>query len=831
MERGTCDQCKDCPSERPVWVNRHEGATNTAIVLDFPQTLDQAKKSLLNGDAGNIIKQLLNFYGIDWRDCYVTTALNCRPKGKKEALLKKAMFACRDRLIDELLLNNIEQVITFGNVGFSALALADRNLPITKVRGKWYRYFGMNVLPTYNPTMVMGEPDFFRDMCADVEKFASTDGKEPWPSLTLWRPDDLEELVEAFDFVKQATFVSLDVETTGLSAYRDELLAVGLAVLYQDSRDAVSVVIREELLEEKKTWELINELLMSEQATVMHNIKFDAKWLQEFLKAWELPWDPHNLQDSMLLSYCLDERPFNRFKAHALKNLARVRYDAPDYDINMGKWIKEYAGAGPKRRAAMTEDMHVYLALDCYYTAMLYPDLLREVMEEGVDLFTLYETHLLPGTFALMEIEMHGAMIDKPFFRGQWEDLQARAAPPLARVREITGDPEFNPNSPQQVSKYLYTTMGLPKLRTARRGKQQEGPTSKQILKMLKKKFPEHKEAIDCILEYRNLIKNAGTYVKGLLERADDDDRIRSDFLVHGTATGRLSSSNPNLQNIPEKSHTGINIRYGYCAPPGYLLGNADYSQLELRIAAWFSDDENFKAVYIDERDLHQEVAFVFFGKPKEEVSPYERYMAKCMNFGVVYGRGAQSLAFGPEMDYVVDELGGKRWTLEEVSEFFDKFFGNFPQFKQWMDDQYASGYSEQVVISPFGRRRRFPFIPRKDNGAVGRQAVNTPIQGTASDFTLSALIRIHQRFKELNKREDKKVAHIVTTVHDSIMFEFLPAYLEEIREIVRYEMEENLPIKDLPLPFKHDLEIAPRWGLMKDWDIELELPTFLEHA
>lgn len=831
VSRGTCDQCKGCPSIRPVWVNRNEGTTDTAIVLDFPPSIDQAKKTLLNGDSGNIIKKLLEFYGINWEDCYVTTALNCRPKGKKEALLKKAMFACRNRLIDELLENDISQVICFGTVGFSALALAERNLPITKVRGKWYRYFGMNVLPTYNPTMVMGEPDFFRDMCADVEKFAETAGKEPWPRVELWRPDDLDELREAFEFIRSASFVSLDVETTGLSAYRDELLSVGLGVLYSQSRDGVSIVIKEELLEERETWELISDLLASEQATVMHNVKFDLKWLKEFLEAWNLLYEPRNIQDTMLLSYCLDERPFNRFKAHALKNLARVRYDAPDYDINMGKWIPAYLGAGPRVRAEMTEKMHVYLALDCYYTARLYPDLLHEVLQDGADLFVLYETLLLPGAFALMEIEMHGALVDIDFFKGQWKDLQDRAAPPLARVREITGIPDFNPNSPQQVGKYLYTILDLPKMRTARRGKQQEGPTSKQILKMLKKKFPEHKEAIDCILEYRNLIKNAGTYVKGILERVDEDGRIRSDFLEHGTATGRLSSSNPNLQNIPEASHTGINIRYGYCAPPGYLLGNADYSQLELRIAAWLSDDENFKAVYKEERDLHQEVAFVFFQKPKEEVTPYERYMAKCMNFGVVYGRGAQSLAFGPEMDYVVDELGGKRWSLEEVGGFFNKFFGNFPQFKQWMDDQYALGYRDQVVISPLGRRRRFPFIPRKDNGAVGRQAVNTPIQGTASDFTLSALIRIHKQFKELNVRESKDVAHIIITVHDSIMFEFLPAYMEEIKKIVKYEMEENLPVKNLPLPFKHDVEIAPRWGLMKDWDLELELPTFLEQT
>lgn len=813
--------CTGCPSSRVAQIDRYEPIGDVAIVVDFPTDQDAVKGDFLQGDSGTLAQMVLQAAGVDLESAYYTTALNCRPNPKKEAMMKKAMLGCRERLVKELQQAGVKKVLTLGSVGFSALMSAERVLPSTKVRGRWYQAYGMDILPTINPTMVMGDPDRFRDFYKDVEKFATTPGKQPWPNVVLHIPETIKEMREAFRFLAEASFVSLDVETTGFSAFKDELLAVGLGVLYEGGEDALTIVLDEALLERTATWKELGSLLArGDQDTVLHNAKFDLKFLKYWLDEFGITYDPKRIQDTMLLNYLLDERPMGKYQAHSLKNMARVRHDAPDYDINMKKWIEEWKKADEYARRALRKKMHTYLGLDCYYTAVMYPHLVQEVEEESHDLMELYNTLLMPGTYALVEIEMHGAKVDRAFFEATWDNLQARAAPILERIQSTILDPEFNPNSPKQVHDYLYDDAGLPKMRTARRGKLQEGPTSKQVLKMLKKKFPEYDELITDILEYRNLTKNAGTYVKGILERMDDDDRIRCDFFVHGTSTGRLSSTNPNLQNIPEASHTKVEVRNGYIAPDGYLLGNADYSQLELRIAAHLSGDKEFIQVYVEDRDLHQEVAFEFFRKPKDEITSYERYMAKCMNFGVVYGRGAHSLAFGPEMEYIEDELGGNRWSQEEVEGFFDKFFGKFSGFKEWMDEQYALGYSDQVVVSPLGRRRRFPFIPRKDNGAVGRQAVNTPIQGTASDFTFASLIRIHARFKELNVREDAPVAFIVLTVHDSIMFEFLPAYIDEVRAIVREEMEDNVPL-DSVVPFKSDFEAAPRWGEIKGFDYE----------
>jgi uracil-DNA glycosylase family 4 len=833
--------CRGCPSTRLAPCRRTK-PSDTAILVEYPTALEQAKKTLLGGDSGNLVKTLLRHYGLEPTSCFVTTAVNCRPNAKKEAMMKKAMLGCRERVLDELKAAGVERVLCLGSTGLSQLAPQtkgkERMLPITKLRGRWERYHDMDVLATFNPSWLFGEPDYFRDFCFDIEKFCTTD-PQPSPNLEVWEPESLTEMHEAFDYLEKASFTSCDIETTGISVFRDKILAIGFGALFPDSWDGISVIIHERMLEVTEVWERISRILSNaHQATVFHNAKFDLKFIRKILLELGLVYAPEHIEDTMLENYCLDERPMGRFKSHSLKNMSRVRCDAPDYDIEMGKWLKEWEGASGARRAEMRKQMHEYLAFDCYFTARMHPDLVNEIMEEDPKLMDHYQNTLLPATHAMVEVESYGARVDRQYFEKTWADLQERAAPILERLRDYTGLPEFNPNSPKQVAEYLYNPedkggLGLPVLKSARRGKLQEGKTSKVILKMLKRKMAhgelaDHTAVIDDILEYRNLVKNAGTYVKGLLQRMDTDDRIRSDFLVHGTSTGRISSSNPNLQNIPEKSHTKIDIRAGYTGSPGYLMFNADFSQLELRVAFHLSDDAGGRQVYIDGRDLHQEVVFALYGTSKEETTPYMRYLAKCMSFGALYCRGPGSLANGPEMDLVEDQFGGTRWTIEEAKDFFDKWFANFPDFKRWSEEIGRSGYIDQYVQTPFGNKRRFPFIPRSDNGAVSRQAINTPIQGTAALITLSAFTRIHSRFKELNARLGEPAAFLTLTVHDSIMGEFLPQYLEEVQGIVIDEMENNCPIP-FSIPLKADFEAGPNWSITKDWDIAENLPVYLE--
>jgi DNA polymerase-1 len=295
-----------------------------------------------------------------------------------------------------------------------------------------------------------------------------------------------------------------------------------------------------------------------------------------------------------------------------------------------------------------------------------------------------------------------------------------------------------------------------------------------------------------------------------LLDRIEWDNHIRCDYLLHGTGTGRLSSANPNVQNIPDESHIGFNIRTAFIPEnDDWVLIESDYSQLELRIAAHQTGDKNLIKVYQNNGDLHKDVTDAAF--KKKDITPYERSLAKSMVFGAVYDRGPESLAFGEEMDYIESELGGVRWTLSETKHFFNTFLSKYPELPKWQNEQRETAYKQRVLQTELGRFKRFPLITHGDNGTIGRQAINFPIQSLASDVTLDALIRIHSRLADLNYSVGKIVAHIVLTVHDSITTACHKKYVKRVKRIITEEMS-SVPIETV-VPFKVKIAIGKNWG------------------
>lgn len=812
------EPCAACPSVDACAIARPEQNNGIAIVFESANGTQKGKNDLWAGRKGgpvHLVRSTLAAAGIDPDECYVCTAVNCQPNTKKKPMLNRAMNACRTRLVKELKLAGVEKVLCIGPIGFSALMSHDKVAAITKVRGRWHEAYGMQIMATLPPGFMLAGTEgrnYFPDFAHDILRFATTE-REPDPDIEVWVPETLKELDEAFDWLEQHDTISCDLETYGLSPVANDILAAGFCVLDDNGHDATVVVVSERLIEKKKAWRRIAGILNdSGIELVFHNAKFDLQFLMTGLWERGITYAPANVQDTMLLHYTIDERPMGRFGSHALERLARVKYDAPDYGINMGKFLEEWAVASAYDREEMRQKMHVYLALDCYYTARLYPDLFNEALDEDEALLDLYENLLMPGSLALAEIERHGILLDVKMFEVSGVELDKKARRLQAKLQRETGRPDFNPGSPKQVQEVIYEDLGLPfgietvggkVYHTVRRGGLQEGPTAATVLKALARRFPEHTELIDDICEYRNYTKNIGTYVNGLLNRADVDDRIRCTFNLHGTATGRLSSSNPNLQNIPDASHTGIEIRGGFIAPEGYSIIEADYKQLEVRIAAWLSDDDNMRAVFESGRDPHQEIAFSIYRKPKSEVTHYMRWLAKNILFGILYGRGAESVAQGPEQADIIAR-GGQAWGVKDVENFYNSLLADWEAFAQWQEDQRALGYAQGYVSTPTGRRKRFPFIPRDDAGYVGRASFNNPIQGTASDFTLYALITLHARLPE--------GACIISTVHDSLIFEVRDDLVPEVSELIRDVMENEL-LFDIDVPLKIDLDVSKRWG------------------
>lgn len=822
----TC--CGDCPSDREAVVTRTVTQAEVAIVLDFPTEREVNGDQWLKGGKGSAAQLILNVLdamGVEQEDVYVCSAVNCRPNAKKQAMLKNAMLACRTRLIQELKEAGVKKVLCMGTLGFSALMSSDKNLPITKVRGRWRQAYGMNVMATITPGLVIVEPGFFRDFIVDVEKFFDTDEAMPSPEVDVWIPETLKEAEEAFRFVEQHDWHSVDLETSGLSAIDDYITAAGFGVITdRETWAGTTVVIPEDMLGKKKTWRWIAKLLNGKLDTVLHNGKFDLKFLRAYLEDNSLPYKPANIHDTLLLHYTLDERggggesqdgktSTNKFKCHGLETLARTRYDAPDYGIDMKKFLKDWDAANEYDRNQMRKDLHIYLGLDCYYTARLFPDLWNDALEEDEGLINVYETLLIPGELALADAEYHGVLIDQELYKDTRKKLERKAKRILKRIRQAADDPEFNPQSSKQVQNLLYKELKIPESLTDEEGNKfyvkrgssgGEGSSSAHVLRALVHRHPEHKQLLEDIMEYRNIMKNVGTYLTGLLEKLHSDGRLRGNFNLHGTETGRLSSSGPNLQNIPDTDHTGINVRGGFVAPEGYKLIEADYSQLEVRIAAELSKDPVMKEVFDSGRDVHSEISQLMYQMPPEDIDSYMRMLGKNILFGLLYGRGAESVALGPEQEEVAKKRGEK-WSVEEVTSFFKNLLDEWEVYAEWQQAQKLRGYREGFVQLPSGRRRRFPFIGSRDGGSVGRASFNTPIQGTASDFTLYAVIMLHRKLPA--------EAQVILTIHDSIMVECPEHMAEEVADIMEHiMMNETLFPTNVPLKVK--TKISDRW----DW-------------
>lgn len=809
--------CRNCPAPEGAVCDRPEGRYDIAVVVDFPTNLEARRGRLMEGDTGQLIRAVMRAGGAKDNTYYTTSALNCRPSDhRRETVLRTYMEACRRRLIHELIEVGAKKVICMGPVGYSALMSSPKIVRTVNFRGRWKQAYGMNILLTYNPINVLVDPQFFRDFAYDVSKFLTTKGREPYPRVDVWIPKDWYELRDAFDMIEEYPHVAADFETTGFSPLDDRPLTLGYCVIEEDPTIGHAVVIPRELLEMPKTWKLIGHQLQSDQPTVWHNAKFDLKFARVLLELMGLKYEPWNIHCTMMLTYLLDERS-GKYAIHGLESISRFRYDAPDYGIHMGKWLKEFAKLkDPKAKRAAIRRMMQYCGIDCYYTARLLPDLLAELEDESDALVDVYYDILIPGSIALADVELHGFRIDSLKLEELRTKLVRQRNRVLKALRKDIGNSEFNPGSTQQVHRLLYHELKLPPIQSARKGKAVEGPTSAPILRLQKEAHPEYGDILDGIMEYRTLVKAIGTWVDGMFEQVGSDERVRTTILLQGTETGRTSSRQPNMQNVQEVSKHDIDIR-GCFIPTDddWILFEGDYSQLEPRVAAHLSGDPDWTQAFIDGLDLHQTAATKLFNVTPEDTTVLQRWLAKTAVLGTMYGRGGESVAYGPEMNYVVNVLGGRRWTAQETEAFFKQIFKQYPVYGRWVQEQHRTAYRDHYVETPFGRKRRFPFIARSDRGTVARQSVNTPIQSTASDICLSALIRIHDRFQELNRQYGESVAYVILTIHDSILGECKRFVKNKVKRILKEEMEQNVPIKS-DVPFKCEIHFGESWTELK---------------
>lgn len=420
--------------------------------------------------------------------------------------------------------------------------------------------------------------------------------------------------------------------------------------------------------------------------------------------------------------------------------------------------------------------------------AVLFPSLCEKLFEElnSTDQKKVMTDIEIPLAEVLASMELTGFMIDPEGIRKFGEDLQEKIGETESRIYELAGE-EFNILSPKQLGIVLFEKLGLPAKKKTKSGYS----TSADVLEDLRSAHP----VIDEILEYRKLTKLNSTYVEGLLSALAPDGRVHTRFNQKETRTGRISSLEPNLQNIPIRTELGSRMRGFFIAADGNVLIDSDYSQIELRVLAHLSKDENMCSAFINGTDIHTQTASQVFNIPEEFVTSSMRSKAKAVNFGIVYGIGAYGLGENIGVGY------------KEAQEYINSYLSHYSGIDRFMHDAIDKAKSEGFAVTDYGRRRYLPELSSSNHmlRSFGeRVARNMPIQGTAADIIKIAMVRTYKRL-----REEGLDARLIMQVHDELIVEASEADAPRAEEILKYEMEHAA---DLSVP----LEVSSGTG--RDW-------------
>lgn len=409
----------------------------------------------------------------------------------------------------------------------------------------------------------------------------------------------------------------------------------------------------------------------------------------------------------------------------------------------------------------------------------------KRLGELGMD--RLYYEVELPLCAVLADMEQAGFLVDRAALYQFGESMNGDIDSLQRQIWDIAGR-EFNINSPKQLGEVLYEDLKLPYGKKTKTG----WSTNADSLEKLRGKYP----IADCVLDYRTLTKLKSTYADGLLKVIDPDGRIRTRFQMTVTATGRLSSTEPNLQNIPVRKKQGAQIRRMFVAPEGMVLVDADYSQIELRLLAHISGDETMRDAFLSGEDFHAVTASHVFGVPLEEVTPAMRSSAKAVNFGIVYGISAFSLA---------QDIGVSQW---EAKAYMDAYMEKYHGVRDYMKAIVEKAKEDGYVSTLMGRRRYLPELKSSNFNMRSfgeRVALNMPIQGTAADVIKIAMVNVHRRLKE-----EKLRARLILQVHDELIVECPCEEQETVERLLKEEMERAL---ELSVPLTADVSSGRSWA------------------
>ena len=585
--------------------------------------------------------------------------------------------------------------------------------------------------------------------------------------------DNEEEMRKLYDYFRTKDFLVLDTETTSTSAIDAELVGLSFAVEEHKAFYVPIPVNRKEALQIVNIFKPLYE--DPKILKIGQNLKYDLEVLRNYDVHLDGP-----MWDTMIAHYLI--QPELR---HNMDYMAEIYLNYQTIHID------ELIGPKGKNQHSMREldpkEVYEYACEDADITLQLKNKLEPELKKhECEQLFYEIEMPLMP---VLAEMEMNGVCLDTKSLEETSKQFTTRMNEIEQRIYELAGQP-FNIASPKQVGEILFDKLKI--VEKAKKTKTGQYVTSEEVLQQLKNKH----EIVADILEHRGLKKLIGTYIDALPKLINPrTGHIHTSFNQTITATGRLSSSDPNLQNIPIRGEDGKEIRKAFIPEPGCLFFSADYSQIELRVMAHLSNDENMIRVFQEGKDLHAATAANIYKKNIDEVTRDERTKSKRANFGIIYGITVFGLS---------ERLDIPR---DEAKMLIDGYFETFPQVHDYMEKSKEIARKQGYVTTLFGRRRYLPDINSANSvvrGFAERNAINAPIQGTAADIIKVAMIHIFNRFKAENIK-----SKMILQVHDELNFSVYPEEKEKVEKIVIEEMQNAF---QMAVPLVADSGFGTNW-------------------
>jgi DNA polymerase-1 len=587
-----------------------------------------------------------------------------------------------------------------------------------------------------------------------------------------------EALQRWLDKIRAAPLTAIDTETDSLDAMRAAIIGISLSTepgeaayipLRHSYAGAPDQLPADEVLERLKPW-----LEDPAAAKLGQNIKYDT---HVFLNAGIAVQGYRH--DTLLQSYVLEAHRLHSLQSLASRHLGR---NGLSYEDVAGKGASQipFAQVDIERASEYScEDSEMTL----HVHQVLWPQI-----EAEPGLQRVYRDIELPTSAVLTRIERHGVLIDAAVLARQSQELAERMVALEREAHELAGQP-FNLGSPKQIGEILFGKLGMPAKRKTASG---VPSTDEEVLAELAADYPLPAK----LLEHRSLSKLKGTYTDKLpLMVNPATGRVHTNYGQAVAVTGRLSSNDPNLQNIPIRTPEGRRVREAFVAPPGHVILSADYSQIELRIMAHISEDPGLLRAFTEGMDVHRATASEVFGIDPGAVTPEQRRYAKTINFGLIYGMSAFGLAAN---------LGIER---SAATTYIERYFQRFAGVKRYMDDTRSSAKAKGYVETLFGRRVWLPEInggsgPRRS--AAERQAINAPMQGTAADLIKLAMIAVQKRLDD-----EGRATRMIMQVHDELVFEVPEAEVDWAREAVPQVMAS---VADLKVPLLAEVGVGPNW-------------------